>query len=80
MALRFGTGAGADAFGAAVGLVLSLTMFVEQLLQHAFMPTFILVPRDGEKESWRLASTIVSLIIIAFAAVGVVTFLFARRL
>jgi len=80
MALRFGTGAAADAFGAAVGLVLSLTMFVEQLLQHAFMPTFILVrTRDGEKESWRLASTIVCLIVLAFATLGVVTFLFAPQ-
>lgn len=80
MALRFGTGAGADAFGAAVGLVLSLTMFVEQLLQHSFMPTFIQVrTRSGEKESWKLASTVVCIIVVAFAALGIVTFLFAPQ-
>ncbi len=80
MAARFGTGAAADAFGAAVGLVLSVSLFVEQLAQHSFMPTFIQTrTREGEKQGWRLVSVVANLVLLAFAAIGVLVFFFAPQ-
>ena len=76
MAARFGTGAAADAYGAAVGLVLNICFVVEQLLQHSFMPTFIQTrANQGEKQGWRLASTVLSIVFLAFLAVGILTLL-----
>lgn len=81
MAFRFGTGPAADAYGAAVGLVLNITYIVEQLLQHAFMPTFIQTrAKEGEKQGWRLASTVVNLVLILFVAAGALSFFFAPQI
>ncbi|MDH7569324.1 MAG: lipid II flippase MurJ [Armatimonadota bacterium] len=81
MAARFATGGDADAFAAASRFVLSIFLFMEQLLTHCFMAPFIQTrAAEGEKKAWLLGSTVLNLVLIGFALIGVLVFLFARPL
>jgi putative peptidoglycan lipid II flippase len=81
MSHYFGTGPEANAYSAARRIAAPVLQLGEQVIMHSFLPAFVLRLREkGEGDAWRLASTVINLLILLMAAVAVVGILFTRGL
>ncbi|MHB9026680.1 MAG: murein biosynthesis integral membrane protein MurJ [Armatimonadota bacterium] len=62
----FGTSILADAYNAAREIAFYPIQFIDQAIMHSFLPVFVERMRaHGEREAWRLASTVINLLALS---------------
>ncbi len=81
MSYYFGTNEQANAYSAAKRIASPIMQFGEQVIMHSFLPPFVQRLREhGERDAWRMASTIINLMIVVMALVVVVGLFFTSQL
>jgi putative peptidoglycan lipid II flippase len=69
-----------DAYFAARRYAMSAFEFFDQALMHSFLPAFVQrMQEDGEERAWRLASTVINLLMLTVIAITAVGILFAPQ-
>ena len=79
----YGTGPVLDAFTAVFGTVIILLFFSSMLkvIVPAFMPLFAeKMHEEGEEAAWRLANTLLTLLLVAAVGLGALAFVFAPEI
>lgn len=77
----FGTGPEANAYSAARRIASPVLQLGEQVIMHSFLPAFVLRIREkGEKDAWRLASTVINILILLMVIVAIVGIFFTHQL
>jgi len=67
-----------DAYMAARDIASYLLQFVDQVIMHSFIPVFIQRLREhGESDAWRLASTIMNLLVFIVTGLAVISVIYA---
>jgi len=80
MSTYFGTGSEANAYSAAKRIAEPIRLFGEQVIMHSFLPAFVQRMRErGDKDAWRMASTIINLMALLTAVVAIVGIFYTRQ-
>jgi len=80
MSQYFGTGDEANAYSAAKRIAEPIRLFGEQVIMHSFLPAFVLRMRErGDKDAWRMASTIINLMALLTALVAIVSVFYTHQ-
>lgn len=81
LAAYFGTGPLADAYNAAREISMYLFQFCDQVIMHSFLPVFVARLRErGEQDAWRLASTVINLLIMVMGGLAVLGIIFTPQI
>lgn len=77
----FGTSFSTDAYMAARDIASYPLQFIDQVIMHSFVPAFMLRMREhGEKDAWRLASTIINLLVLLITSCAILGIIFAPQM
>jgi putative peptidoglycan lipid II flippase len=71
----------ADAYFAAQNVAFSLYQFVDQVIMHSFLPAFVATMKaKDEEDAWRVASTVLNILLLFMTTVAVLGIIFAPRI